>query len=144
MAGCILRRLRFDNAGRERIVRLVRCHDVPILPDRKSVKGLLSKHGEEITRQLIELGKADTLGRSALCRHRLELFDQAGAIVDEVLREESCFSLKDLAVNGHDMIRLGFSGREIGRVLRECLDAVLEERVPNEKTALLALAQEKQ
>lgn len=59
MAESILSRLRFDNASKEQIVRLVRYHDMPITADRKPIKRLLSKHGEDATRQLIELHKAD-------------------------------------------------------------------------------------
>ena len=54
MAESILSRLRFDNASKEQIVRLVRYHDMPITADRKPIKRLLSKHGEDATRQLIE------------------------------------------------------------------------------------------
>lgn len=62
MAEQILNRLRFDRDGRERIVRLVRFHDMPLTADRRLVKRLLSKHGEEAARQLIELHRADTWG----------------------------------------------------------------------------------
>ena len=143
MAERILSRLRFDNAGKERILRLVRYHDMPITAERKLIKRLLSKHGEDAARQLIQLHRADTLGQSAICGHRLEIFDDACAMVDELLREEGCFSLKELAVNGHDMAALGLRGAEIGRALRLCLDAVLDERRPNERGALLAMIRAK-
>ena len=137
LAENILTRLRFDNVGKERIVRLVRYHDMPIMADRKLVKRLLSKHGEEAAWQLIELHKADTLGQSAICRHRLTIFDEVYALMDEIIQEESCFSLKDLTVNGNDMMTLGFQGPTIGLMLQECLDAVLDERIPNEHEALM-------
>lgn len=140
----ILSRLRFDNVNRDRIVKLVRYHDMPITADRKPIKRLLSKHGEEATRQLIELHRADTLGQAPICRHRLDIFEDACAVIDELLQEESCFSLKDLDVNGHDMIALGIRGAEIGKTLQMCLDAVLDEQVPNEHGALLALVHTKQ
>ena len=140
LAGDILSRLRFDNAGRERIVRLVRHHDMPITVDRKLVKRLLSKHGEEAARQLIELHRADTLGQSDICQYRLGILDEVDAMLEEFLKEERCFSLKDLAVDGNDMIKLGLKGRDIGRMLQECLNAVLDERIPNERAALLAFA----
>ena len=136
----VLARLRFDNAGQDRIVRLVRYHDMPMTADRKLIKRLLSKHGEGAVRQLIELHRADTLGQSAFCRHRIAVFQEAGTVVDEILRGKSCFSLRDLAVNGNDMLALGFQGRSIGCVLQECLDAVLDEQVPNDHNALLAFA----
>ena len=144
MAESILSRLRFDNASKEQIVRLVRYHDMPITADRKPIKRLLSKHGEDATRQLIELHKADTLGQSAICRHRIAIFEEVSQMINEILQEESCFTLKNLAVNGHDMMTLGFQGPTIGRVLQECLDAVLDEQIPNEHEALMAFAKDRQ
>ena len=144
MAESILSRLRFDNASKEQIVRLVRYHDMPITADRKPIKWLLSKHGEDATRQLIELHKADTLGQSAICRHRIAIFEEVSQMINEILQEESCFTLKDLAANGHDMMTLGFQGPTIGRVLQECLDAVLDEQIPNEHEALMAFAKDRQ
>ena len=142
MADEILNRMRFDNAGKERIIRLARYHDMPITADRKLVKRLLSKHGEEAARQLIELHRADTLGQSAICVPRLATFEAANAMLDKLLQEEQCFSLKDLAVNGNDMMAIGLKGKSIGKALQACLDAVLDERVPNDHADLLALAQE--
>lgn len=136
----ILARLRFDNTSRDRIVKLVRYHDMPITADRKLAKRLLSKHGEETAKQLIELHRADTLGQSAICLHRLAIFEDVSQLIDEILHEESCFSIRDLAVNGHDMMSLGYQGPAIGKVLQECLDAVLDEQIPNEKNALMAFA----
>ena len=139
----VLDRLRFDNASRAQIVKLVRYHDMPIMANRKSMKRLLSKHGTGTTKQLLVLHRADTLGQSPICKHRLKTFNDASMIVDELLQEENCFSLKDLVINGHDMIALGIKGPEIGKVLRMCLDAVLDEQVPNERGALLAFVQTK-
>lgn len=136
----VLARLRFDNAGKDRIVRLVRYHDMPVTADRKLIKRLLSKHGEDVARQLLELHKADTLGQSFVCRYRLAVFEDARTMMDDILLKENCFSLKDLAVNGNDMLSLGFEGRSIGRVLQECLYAVLDEQIPNDRNALLAFA----
>lgn len=136
----VLSRLRFDNASRERIARLVRYHDMPITADRKLVRRLLSKHGEECARQLIALHRADACGQSALCAPRLAMFDEAAGLIGDILSEEACFSLKDLAINGRDVMAMGLNGKEIGKALQACLDAVLDERVPNERDALMAFA----
>lgn len=142
-AEVILSRLRFDNTGRERILRLIRYHDMPITADRKLIKRLLSKHGEEAARQLIELHRADTLGLSESYHSRVDIFEEANAVMDELLREDSsCFTLRDLAINGNDVMAMGFKGKQIGQVLQSCLDAVLEERIPNERGPLLSYAQE--
>ena len=86
---------------------------MPITADRKLVKRLLSKHGEDAARRLIDLHMADTLGQSDICRQRLAIFNEVYALMDEIIQEENCFSLKDLAVNGHDMMTLGFQGPSI-------------------------------
>lgn len=144
LAETILKRLKFDNGSRERIQRLIRAHDQPLAPERRQVRRLLNRHGPDAVRELIELHRADTLGQSALCRPRLDELEKVRELVEELLREDACFSLKDLAINGRDMIALGKQGPEIGQALRECLNAVLDEQVPNDHQALLQLLQGRQ
>ena len=134
----ILTRLRFDNARRERILRLVRYHDLPIAADRKIVKRLMNKHGVEAVHQLIDLHVADTRGQSALCADRIAHYEAIRSMVEDIVAEEACFSLKDLAVNGNDLLELGLRGRAVGEGLRACLTAVMDEQVPNRREELLA------
>ena len=54
-----------------------------------------------------------------------------------IIEEDSAFSLKQLAINGLDVISLGFSGKDIGKILNEVLDAVIEEKVENNKESLI-------
>ena len=142
MADGILRRLRFDTDSREEIVRLIRYHDLPIQPERRPVKRLMNKLGPDTVRRLIELHKADTRGQSAICAGRIAEYDAVAAVLDEILNEKECFSFKDLAVNGTDMMALGLAGRDIGRTLNACLTAVMEEKLPNERAALLEYAEQ--
>ena len=58
--------------------------------------------------------------------------------LDAILREDACFSLRQLAVNGRDLLALGLRGAEIGRALDLLLNEVVEGRLPNEQEALLA------
>ena len=59
----------------------------------------------------------------------------------EILSEQACFSKKDLAVKGGDLIAEGFSpGRELGTILNSLLEEVIAERLPNEKQALIDYA----
>lgn len=142
MADGILRRLRFDTDSREEIVRLIRYHDLPIQPERRPVKRLMNKLGPDTIRRLIELHKADTRGQSAICAGRIAEYDAVAAVLDEILNEKECFSLRDLAVNGTDMMSIGLTGRDIGRALNACLTAVMEEKLPNERAALLEYAEQ--
>ena len=142
MADGILRRLRFNTDSREEIVRLIRYHDLPIQPERRPVKRLMNKLGPDTVRRLIELHKADTRGQSAICAGRIAEYDAVAVVLDEILNEKECFSLKDLAVNGTDMMSIGLAGRDIGRALNACLTAVMEEKLPNERAALLEYAEQ--
>lgn len=137
LADAILTRLRFDNAGRERIVRLIRYHDLPISAEEKQLKRLLNKHGTEISRELIDLHRADTLGLAPVYWDRLPLFDEAETMLDALLRQKTCFSLRDLAINGNDLLALGMTGKNIGEALDRCLDMVIDEAIVNEREALL-------
>lgn len=138
LAECILQRLRFDNASKDEILKLIRYHDLPIQPEKKQVRRLAGKLGVDSLRRLITLHKADTNGQSAICQGRIEEYTQVETVLDALLAEQACFSLKDLAINGRDVIALGLSGREIGQALQKCLNAVMEEKLPNNKKALLA------
>lgn len=66
-----------------------------------------------------------------------------GTIMSEVLDAEQCFSLKDLKVNGYDIIGLGVEqGKIIGKILNALLDGVISEAVENTREALLQKAVE--
>ncbi len=140
MAQEILLRLHFDNATKDKIITLIRYHDLPITADKKLLKRLLRKLGEENTKELIDLHKADCMGQAQICKERIDEYNRAFKVLDEILSEDACFSLKDLKINGHDMLSLGFVGEEIGKALNECLNAVIEEKVLNEREALFEYA----
>ena len=65
-------------------------------------------------------------------------YEELYAIVQELVEENSCITLRDLAVDGHDLLELGISGKDIGTCLSALLARVLDEEIPNEKSALLA------
>ena len=102
----------------------------------------MNKLGVETVRQLFALHIADTCGQSAICAGRVEVYRQAERVLDALLETDACFSLKDLAVKGNDLLTLGLRGRAVGAALQACLDAVMEEAVANDKTGLLTYAAE--
>jgi tRNA nucleotidyltransferase (CCA-adding enzyme) len=143
MAEEITRRLRFDKRSAQRIVLLVEWHDRPIEPTHKAVRRVLNAIGEEALRQLLQVKRADNLAQHEKYRSRLAVIDAVEAVMEELLAQESCFSLKQLAVNGRDLMELGFSGSEIGAALDALLQQVMDGELPNEKEALLAALKEK-
>ncbi len=140
LADQILTRLRFDNAGRKRFLTLIRYHDLPLQAEAKQLRRLLNRLGPETVRDLIALHRADTVGLAPAFQERLGELDRVEALLDELLRARTCFSLRDLAIRGEDLLAMGLRGREVGETLQACLTAVLEERLPNRREELLAFA----
>ncbi len=142
-AEAIMERLRFDHRSREVILTLVDRHDMPLTLDERCVRRNLSRYGEEVVRQLLEVKRADNLAQAPAYRDRLVLVDQWRQLLDVVLASQDCFSLKQLAVKGGDITALGAVGPDVGRILQKLLELVIDELLPNERTALLDYAKEK-
>ncbi len=143
LSGDIMQRLRFDNESRERILTLVRHHDGPLEADAKFLKRKLGKLGEKGFFELIALCRADNMAQAEAYRHRQMHYDEVERIAREILAGDSCFTLKNLAVNGHDLMALGYKGKAIGDALQSLLEAVMDEMVENEKETLLKYLDEK-
>ena len=140
LAGEMLRCLRADNATAETVVRLVAWHDKNIPRTRPAIARALGKLGERDLRRLLDVKRADNLAQAPEYRAVQGEIDKAEAILDQLLAEGACVSLRQLAVNGRDLLALGLSGPAVGRILRTLLDAVLDETLPNQRAALLAAA----
>ena len=136
MADEILRRLKAPNALREEVVFLIAHHMMRPEPDKKLLRRHLSKWGAERLDKLLLLQSAD-LGSKGVPGKSLP-FEEIRAIMDEIAAENSCLTVKDLAVNGHDLMGLGLSGQAVGKCLNTLLSRVLDEELPNEKSALIA------
>ncbi len=139
----IMTRLRFDNDTKNRVVTLVKFHDTPIMlndsisPDRKRLKRIMSQIGEDMIFDLIEIKKCDNLAQKKKYYRGDEFYAETIDIINEIIAENECFSIKDLKINGNDLISLGFSGKEIGEKLNLCLNAVIDEKLKNEYDELV-------
>ena len=140
IADSILRRLKAPTALREQVVQLVELHMTKIEPERKSVRRWLGRLGPETMDALLTLQKADMGSKGTGKPEEMEQFSRIRAVLEEIRAEDACLSLKDLAVNGHDLMDLGFSGKAIGKALDALLNQVIDEQLPNEKQALLDAA----
>ena len=137
IASEVLLRLKAPTALREQVVQLVELHMTPIVPERKAVRRWLSRLGESTLDNLLQLQQADMGSKAdpADSNHH----NIITALIEEIQAENACLTLRDLALNGHDLIRLGYTGSQIGKILTALLDAVLEEKTENTRSALLAL-----
>ena len=138
--------LRMDHESRDRLCLLVLNHDTPLRTQtgevdtsRSFLLRRLNRYGAENLRALFLIHRADRIatGYSSPEREDARLRLRMDAL-DALLREQACFSLKDLAVNGRDLTALGLRGPEVGAALQSLLEAVMDGQVPNEKEALLS------
>lgn len=144
LAEAILKRLRFDNKSADRILRLVRLHDREIVPTHKAVARAVSAVGEDIFEDLLKVKAADKMAQNPKYREKgLDAVAEVKRIYLELKESGRCLGLKDLAVNGSDLIEAGWSqGREIGRVLKQLLERVIDDPGLNRRDRLLELAGE--
>ncbi len=137
LAEAVLDRLRMDNQSKKTILTLVERHDAPLTLSEKSVRRALSRYGEETVRLLLRVKRADNLAQAEQYRDRQHLIDQWEDLLDLVLQSGDCFSLGQLAVRGGDLTALGLRGPAVGAALRELLEQVMDEKLPNDRGMLL-------
>lgn len=142
----VLTRLRFDNDTKNKVVTLVKMHDSPIMlnkediPSKKRLKRILSQIGAELTYDLIEIKRCDNLSQNPEYYRGDGFYKSVYDMLDEILESHECFSVKDLKINGNDLISLGFKGKDIGKALQKCLDGVISEKVENNFDDLIKYA----
>ncbi|MBQ8527397.1 MAG: CCA tRNA nucleotidyltransferase [Lachnospiraceae bacterium] len=138
----ILKKLKFDNDTLHKTVKLTFWHDHKIHPNPKSVRRALNAVGEELFLLLLEVKEADTMAQSMYLREdKLQELKQLRTTYEQIIEKEECFSLKDLSVSGQDLIALGMKpGPQIGDMLGQLLDLVLEDPAQNTKENLLSVA----
>jgi tRNA nucleotidyltransferase (CCA-adding enzyme) len=137
----ILTRLKYDNDTIKAVTELVLYHDSEI--NRKQhIKRWLNKIGEERFRQLIKVKKADALAQAEHVRQdRIAELNGLLIKLDEILAEQQCFSLKDLEVNGRDLLEAGVpQGTQIGVILNRLMDMVIDDEAANDREVLLEIA----
>ena len=141
LADEMLRTLKFDNKTRERVVLLVERHDAQLPPRSQVIRRWLNRLGPEAFFQLLEVKRADNMGQvPEKVKDRLAELDGIRVKAEQILAEGQCLTLKDLAVDGRDVIAAGIEpGPEVGRVLEELLERVLSGEIPNSQSILLEL-----
>ncbi len=137
VAEALLSRLRLSRREILRITTLIRYHDGVIPPTEKAIRHRLNQLGPDLLADLLALQRADHAAQTEDPDHRAREDAQLFSVMHDVIRKSECYTVSQLAVNGHDMIDLGLSGPAIGRALAFLLDAVIRGETENERTALL-------
>ena len=130
-----------DNDTRQKVVLLVKTHDVPLDPVMKSVRRRLAQYGEEGVRLLLEVKRADISAHSAKSAYRISELARFEKLLDQVIKDQLCFSYSSMNINGKDLIDLGIpSGAKLGSIKKQLLNEIIDGTLENEKTALLQRA----
>ena len=144
IARAICERLHTPRETRETVAYLVRWHMFSIPETPKAMRRFLVKHGETRTRQLFAVRACDKsgIGRGQMPDAPMSIaFAKAEKLLEEQLAEQPVFGIRDLAINGRDLLELGFpQGPELGRELNRLLEAVVDGELENTREALLVRA----
>ena len=140
LASRIMRRLRYPNALRVEVSRLVAAHafwlDGPV--DALFARRFLASHGIERSRLLVVHKRAD-LEAKLVDPWELEHLAELERLLEQ--ERASPHRLADLAVDGRDLIEIGYrEGPPIGTALARLLDLVIDDPAANDREPLLETA----
>ncbi len=141
IANDVLHRLKAPTELREQVVFLIEHHIDTLSADKNLLRKKLSKYGTEPLRKLILLQKADQAGKGTAKSGRS--FDKLLQALEQLEKSEGRLQIRDLAIDGHDLMALGFApGPALGDCQKQLLEKVLSGEIPNEKDALTQKARE--
>ncbi len=139
LARGIFGRFHGDRHTTDEVATLVAHHDDIVPRDRKAMRRWVGQYGGETLLRLLEVKRADALAHPHTpqyekCHNQIQAATQLAC---QLLEEETCFTVKDLAIGGKELLAMGIKpGPELGSILRTLLVGVIEERCPNEPDAL--------
>ena len=144
----VMRRLKFDNETTDMVVRLVAAHEqyINLTASREenlaAMRHMMHCLGPDLMDYLWELQRADILSQHPVNReHKLYVLEETKKLHREVTERNDCVLLKQLAVNGKDLIELGATpGKQLGEILEKLLQEVLDHPEMNQRESLLQRA----
>lgn len=145
IAKTVMKRLKFDNDTIRKVTKLVAYHDYRMEPTGANVRRAMHEIGVELFPYYLAVRLADTKAQSSYERRgKLENIIQIRELYRNALRNKECVTLKDLAVTGTDLINLGIApGKELGTLLNDLLDMVIEDPAWNQKGKLCDYVKER-
>lgn len=142
LAGQIMRRLTFDNDSIHTVKRLVRWHDYRFGQSEKAMRRAMAKIGEDLMPLLFLVQFSDILAQNPdTLEEKLARVAESIALWRRVKEKCPALQVRDLAVDGNDLIRLGIGpGPAVGKALQGLLELVLDAPEKNQADILLAYA----
>lgn len=139
-----LKRLKYSNKTIRIVKHLIHYHDSFPEATQKSVRRFVNKHGTEYTELFFHVWRADMRAQEpSRLQEKLDTIDEVEKIFKDIKESKPALSIKDLEINGNDLMELGLSeGPEIGNVLNKLLEIILEDPSKNQRDTLIRLAKE--
>lgn len=141
-----LRSLKLDNVTIDTATKLVKLSKVTIDETEPAVREAVHLYGRDFMPLLLSLqtsiieAREEYTGIQMLsAKKHLRIIR---ALFDEIIARGDCISIKDLDINGNDLLELGISGPRVGEVLNSLLHIVMENPKLNEKETLIAMINE--
>lgn len=130
----VLKRFKVSNEVYDKVTTLIRYHQCVENVDDIRVKRWLAKIGADYTKALFKVRISDLYAHNpGKIGYELKKLNELLIELDEIVAAGEAFKISDLAVNGNDLIALGYKGKEIGEKLNEILMLVVDDRLNNTK-----------
>lgn len=134
----VLQRLRFDNETIRTVCKLIYYHDLRPKADDASVRKAIYYIGKDLFSSYLSIQWADTSAQSVYRQEeKFQRIRDVDTIYMHILGRGDPLTLKDLSINGNDLLAMGISGREVGDLLESAMLMVLSDPALNTKEALM-------
>lgn len=141
----VLRRLKFDNDTVKKVTRLVCYHDYRVEATPANVRRAMNRIGVDLFPYYLAVRMADVKAQSPFHRReKIENIVEMRKLYQQALLDGECVTLRQLAVGGKELMELGMKpGRELGSMLSELLELVIDEPEMNTKAKLCGYVKKK-
>ncbi len=138
--------MKAEGEARRTVSSFVAEHDRLFGDSEKPLRRFAGKKGIPYVRKLLALKRADTLAQAPeFHSERLSYIANLEKVLDRLEEEHACLTLRDLEINGADLMALGIpAGEKIGKILNALLEKVVDGEIPNEREILLEKVKEYQ
>ena len=136
MARHIMKELRYDSKSIAETTLLIKWHGEKI-KNRTEIKKLLNQLGEKRFIKLLAMKSCDDSAKNPFVKDGIPRYLEIAQIAGEIIGSGECYSLKQLAVSGAELEKIGFQGREIGDALKEILNLIIENKLENNRESIM-------
>lgn len=141
LANAILKRLKYDHYTITTVTKLIAMHDYYLQPNTRFMRRFLAKlDGDyDLAEMVMHIQRADDMAKNPYkVNDKLAILDTCQLMLHEMKTDTASITLHSLAINGHDLIQLGYQGKQVGDILKAVLQQVIEEPEFNQKITCIA------